>query len=113
MTGDAYRGSGLSELSKGIFFQSESGALVRMRSLAQARQAVKGVRGFRLMEREREKVINKMVKDWFYDNEGEHVRNMRREPFCVFSCMVKKDALWQRFCSLIWNPELPEEVTST
>ena len=69
MSGDAYRGSGLSELSKGIFFQSESGALVRMRSLAQARQAVKGIRGFRLMEREREKVINKMVKDWFYDNE--------------------------------------------
>ncbi len=69
MTGHAYRGSGLSELPKGIFMQEENGALARMRSFAQARKAVRETRGFKLMARAREKNINKMVKDWFYDNE--------------------------------------------
>ncbi len=68
-TGEAYRGSGLAELPKGVFMQDENGILVRMRSYAQARQIHRTVRAGNKSELARANVIDTMLKNWFIDNE--------------------------------------------
>lgn len=68
-TGEAYRGSGYNELPKGVFIRDENGAIVRMRSYAEAEkvfnQVIKNAGG----QNPRHIRTLRAVKQWFIDNE--------------------------------------------
>ena len=67
-TGDAYRGSGYSELDSGVYFQDENGALVRMNSYADAMEVLRKVTKNASGQGKRREIIDNMVKNWFIDN---------------------------------------------
>ena len=68
-TKQAYRGSGVSEMPKGVFLQDENGALLRMRSLSHAFHIVKDMRENVYSQHSRNTVTMRMIKNWFIDNE--------------------------------------------
>ena len=68
-TKQAYRGSGVSEMPKGVFLQDRNGALLRMRSLSHAFHIVKDMREDVYSQRSRNTVTMRMIKNWFIDNE--------------------------------------------
>ena len=98
-TGEAYRGSGISELPRGVFFRDENGVLVRMRSYSEAVKITNEVLKNASGQKDRKKIVLKSVKNWFIDNayidetmtdeektaEAERVRNVHNaeSPYSV------------------------------
>ena len=68
-TGEAYRGDGLNELPKGLFFRDENGAIVRMRTFAEAVKVFDKVIAGSHMQHRRHAVLRTVMKNWFIDNE--------------------------------------------
>ena len=68
-TGEAYRSSGFSEMPNGIFIRDENGAVVRMRSYAEAERVLKAVWQDTSGQEDRHEVILQAIKEWFIDNE--------------------------------------------
>lgn len=68
-TKQAYRGSGMNELPNAVFLQDANGTLVRMRSFAQAYHIIKDSRNAAKLQGARADVVNRMIKEWFIDNE--------------------------------------------
>ena len=68
-TGEAYRGDGLNELPKGLFFRDENGAIVRMRSFAEAVKVFNKVISGSHLQHRRHAVLRTVMKNWFIDNE--------------------------------------------
>ena len=68
-TGVAYRGDGLNELPGGLFFKDENGALIRMRSYAEAVKVLNTVLGTSAFQHRRHSVMRQAIKNWFIDNE--------------------------------------------
>jgi len=67
-TGEMYRGSGLSQLPDGVYFQDEKNNLIRVTSYSQLGKVIDAVYDGQGKQSTRVKNIHKMTRDWFLEN---------------------------------------------
>nr|MCR5627270.1 hypothetical protein [Lachnospiraceae bacterium] len=68
-TMEGYRGSGYSELPKGVFVEDENGVLIRMRDMKEAVEIMEGLKKDIGDQKGRQDSIKEVIKNWFVDNE--------------------------------------------
>lgn len=68
-TMQAYRGSGYSELGNGVWLMDEDNVLVRVRSYGEAVDVLRKVASKTFTQSDRHAVIERMIKNWFIDND--------------------------------------------
>ncbi|MCR5624218.1 MAG: hypothetical protein K6G11_03135 [Lachnospiraceae bacterium] len=68
-SGEYYRGSGLAELNDGVYICDEKQNIVRLTSISQLNKIIDAVHEEKSVQYTRVKNIQKMVNNWFLDNE--------------------------------------------
>ncbi len=108
-TGEAYRGSGLNELPKGVFIRDENGAIVRMRSYAEAERVFSRVIKNTKSQKDRHKVILESVKQWFIDNDYVD-ETMTQNEACMMGLAIRDRSNPSSAMSVIHNAAFKNDM---